>query len=431
MLALLCKGGDTAGVQIGDKIAGRYRLLRRLASGGMGEVWAASNELTNRDFAIKFLLKEFASNDEAYNRFVREAETTGKLQHSSIVDVFDVAQTVDGRPFIVMELLVGEGLDDRLKREGTLPTIQVASYFSQISMALDLAHRAGIVHRDLSSSNIFLAQSRDHNGIAPKILDFGVSKHLGPNDGSFQTCHGAVLGNPLYMSPEQARGAEQVDARTDVWSLGVLMYQCLTGVAAFGSRNYNALMVDIMTRPHRPINELAPAADRALVAIVEGCLVKDRTRRIGSASELAERLAAVARRLGRAEDVSLDNPRRRATDRLPPVRGVVGALDRPSNAAPKGMDRLVPRGTSYGRVASFAGLLGVALGALSVYGVVAWRAGASSVSVSEQPEPEAAQAAATQVPSAVSASGETDAENKAHGAVPSQTAVARRGKLER
>lgn len=374
-MARLLEPAQTRSVEIGEKIAGRYRLLRRLASGGMGEVWAATNELTDRNFAIKFLLEEFASNDEAYNRFVREAETTGKLQHPSIVDVFDVAQTVDGRPFIVMELLSGEPLDERLKREGTLPQVQVAAYFSQISMALDLAHRAGIVHRDLSASNIFLAKSRDGGGIVPKILDFGVSKHLGQNDGAFQTCHGAVLGNPLYMSPEQARGAEQVDARTDVWSLGVLMYQCLTGVAAFSSRNYNALMVDIMTRPHRPLSELAPAVDRSLAAVVEGCLVKDRAHRIGSAGELAERLAAAARRLGREGDGARDMPRRRSTDRLPPVRGVVGALERPSGAPLRGVDRLVPRGTSYGRVASLAGLIGVVLGAVSVYAVVSLREG--------------------------------------------------------
>jgi serine/threonine protein kinase len=350
-------------VQIGDKIAGRYRLLRRLAAGGMGEVWAACNELTNRDFAIKFLLKEFASNDEAYNRFVREAETTGKLQHPSIVDVFDVAQTVDGRPFIVMELLVGEGLDDRLKREGTLSPLQVAAYFSQIGMALDLAHRAGVIHRDLSSSNIFLARSREHNGICPKILDFGVSKHVGGNDGGFQTCHGAVLGNPLYMSPEQARGADQVDPRTDVWSMGVLMYQCLTGTPAFSSRNYNALMVDIMTQAHRPVSELAPHADRSLAVIVEGCLVKDRDHRIASASELAERLAAVARRLARADDSANEGPRRRSTDRFPPVRGVVGAFERPSQLGA----RSTARGMSRRRVASYAGLVGVLIGAASVY----------------------------------------------------------------
>ncbi|HWO09801.1 MAG TPA: serine/threonine-protein kinase, partial [Polyangiaceae bacterium] len=337
-------------MQIGDKIAGRYRLLRRLANGGMGEVWAATNELTNRDFAIKFLLKEFAANDEAYNRFVREAETTGKLQHPSIVDVFDVAQTVDGRPFIVMELLVGEGLDQRLQREGKLSCRQVAAYFSQIAMALDLAHRAGVIHRDLSSSNIFLARSREHNGICPKILDFGVSKHLNAKDGVFQTCHGAVLGNPLYMSPEQARGAEQVDARTDVWSMGVLMYQCLTGATAFSSRNYNALMVDIMTRPHRPVSEAVPGVDRMLAVIVEGCLVKDRDHRIASASELAERLAAVARRLSRAEDAELDGPRRRSTDRLPPVRGAAGTFDRPSLALSRAEARA--RARSQRRVAS-------------------------------------------------------------------------------
>jgi serine/threonine-protein kinase len=360
-------------VQIGDKIAGRYRLLRRLASGGMGEVWAASNELTSRDFAIKFLLKEFASNDEAYNRFVREAETTGKLQHPSIVDVFDVAQTVDGRPFIVMELLVGEGLNDRLTREGRLSPPRVAAYFSQIAMALDLAHRAGVIHRDLSSSNIFLAQAREHNGICPKILDFGVSKHLGANgDGGFQTSHGAVLGNPLYMSPEQARGAEQVDARTDVWSMGVLMYQCLTGTLPFSSRNYNALMVEIMTQAHRPVTELAPGIDRTLAVIVEGCLVKDREHRIASASELAERLAAIARRLGRAEDVAMEGPRRRTTDRLPPVRGVVGAFERPSSAQ---LGRSRAKTMSHRRVASYAGLAGLLLGAASVYALVTWRSG--------------------------------------------------------
>jgi serine/threonine protein kinase len=378
-------------VQIGDKIAGRYRLLRRLASGGMGEVWAASNELTNRDFAIKFLLKEFASNDEAYNRFVREAETTGKLQHPSIVDVFDVAQTVDGRPFIVMELLVGEGLNDRLTRERRLTPLQVAGYFSQIGMALDLAHRADVIHRDLSSSNIFLARSREHNGVCPKILDFGVSKHLGASDRSFQTCHGAVLGNPLYMSPEQARGAEQVDARTDVWSMGVLMYQCLTGGLPFASRNYNALMVEIMTQAHRPVSELAPGVDRTLAVIVEGCLVKDREHRIASASELAERLAAVARRLGRADEGALEGPRRRTSDRLPPVRGVVGAFERPSNAQ-LGRSRVKPM--SARRLASYAGLAGLLVGAASVYALVTWRAGSEGAS-----SPDRASAAPTEAAS--------------------------------
>jgi serine/threonine-protein kinase len=327
----------------------------------MGEVWAVRNELTNRDFAIKFLLTEFASNDQAFNRFVREAETTGKLQHPSIVDVFDVAQTEDGRPFIVMELLQGEGLDERLRRDGTLSPLTVAAYCSQIAMALDLAHRAGIIHRDLSSSNIFLSRSPHETATVPKILDFGISKNLVQSgEGHFQTCHGAVLGNPLYMSPEQACGAEQVDARTDVWSLGVLMYQCLTGSTPFRSRNYNALMVDIMTRPHRPIADAAPSVDRALCAIVEGCLVKDRNQRIPSARDLADQLGAVARRLARDVGETGRMPQRRATDRLPPARGAARGKSGPRPAV------LFAR-SSRVRIASAAGLLGIVVGAASSY----------------------------------------------------------------
>jgi serine/threonine-protein kinase len=329
----------------------------------MGEVWAVRNELTNRDFAIKFLLTEFASNDQAFNRFVREAETTGKLQHPSIVDVFDVAQTEDGRPFIVMELLQGEGLDEFLRRDGTLSPLTTAAYCTQIAMALDLAHRAGIIHRDLSSSNIFLSRSAHDTSTTPKILDFGISKNLVQSgEGHFQTCHGAVLGNPLYMSPEQACGAEQVDARTDVWSLGVLMYQCLTGSTPFRSRNYNALMVDIMTRPHRALLEAAPNVDRSLASIVEGCLVKDRNQRIPSARDLADRLAAVARRLARDVGETGRTPQRRATDRLPPVRGASGAKSGQRAAFFSSPSRL--------RLASAAGLLGIVVGAVSSYMLV-------------------------------------------------------------
>jgi eukaryotic-like serine/threonine-protein kinase len=363
-LANEAKAADTSGVLVGDKIAGRYRLLRRLAAGGMGEVWSVRNELTNRDFAIKFLLTEFASNDQAFNRFVREAETTGKLQHPSIVDVFDVAQTEDGRPFIVMELLMGEGLDERLRREGTLAPLTTASYCSQIAMALDLAHRAGIIHRDLSSSNIFLARSPHDEGTVPKILDFGISKNLvATGEGQFQTCHGAVLGNPLYMSPEQACGAEQVDARTDVWSMGVLMYQCLTGMTPFRSRNYNALMVEIMTRPHRPLVEASPSVDRELAAIVEGCLMKDRTQRIRSARELAERLSAVAHRFAKDASEAGRTPRRRATDRLPSVRGSIPA-PKPGTSR---IDGLLPVRSNGLRLVSAAGVAGLIVGAIFAY----------------------------------------------------------------
>lgn len=307
-------------VHIGDQIAGRYRLLRPLGSGGMGEVWAARNELTNRDFAIKFLLPQLSENDEAFERFVREAKTTGTLQHPSIVDVYDVALGKDGRPFIVMELLHGEELDSTIDRTGSLSPLKTAAYFAQIAAGLQLAHDAGVVHRDLSTNNIFLARSPD-GGIVPKILDFGVSKTLGPVfEGQSVTCDGAVLGNPIFMSPEQARGAREVDARTDIWALGIGMYQALTGKAPFRSTNYNALMVDIMTHRHRPIAQLIPTLDAELARVIEECLVKDRQQRLASAQLLAERLSQIARRLA-TDPAELGNtPRRRATDLLLPPR---------------------------------------------------------------------------------------------------------------
>lgn len=291
----------------------------------MGEVWAARNELTNRDFAIKFLLPEFTENDEAFERFVREAKTTGTLQHPSIIDVYDVALGKDGRPFIVMELLHGEELENLVDRQGAVAPLKTAAYFAQIAAALALAHDAGVIHRDLSTNNIFLSRSKD-GGIVPKILDFGVSKTLGPAfEGQSATCSGAVLGNPIFMSPEQARGADGVDIRTDVWALGVGMYQSVTGAVPFTSQNYNALMVEIMSHKHRPILELVPTLDRELAEIIETCLVKDRELRLGSAHELARRLSGVARRLSSDPEELGRTPRRRATDRLsPPNQSLVG-----------------------------------------------------------------------------------------------------------
>jgi eukaryotic-like serine/threonine-protein kinase len=304
-------------VNPGDVISERYRLLRLLDVGGMGEVWAARNELTQKNFAIKFLLPELAEQPESLERFIREAETAGGLNHPAIVDVFDVAQAEDGRPFIVMELLGGESLEARVERAGAMTPLDAASVIAQVADGLHAAHRAGVVHRDLSSSNVFLVRNPEGGRPNAKILDFGVSKTLGPSARDrMQTAHGAVLGCPEFMSPEQARGAETVDARTDVWSLGVVLYQCLTGATPFRANNYNALMVSILTRPHRPLLEVASAVDPELASLVEACLVKDRERRVSTAREVSDRLAAIARRIAGPSGGEA-SPRRRATDRLP------------------------------------------------------------------------------------------------------------------
>jgi serine/threonine-protein kinase len=281
----------------------------------MGEVWAAKNELTEKHFAIKFLLPSLAERRDLLERFVREARTAGSLNHRAIVDVFDVAQAEDGQPFIVMELLAGETLETRLDRTGRLSSLEAAAFIAQIADGLAVAHAAGIVHRDLSSANVFLSRNPDGGRALPKILDFGVSKTLGPDAiDRTQTGNGAVLGSPEFMSPEQARGAEAVDGRTDIWSLGIVLYQALTGTPPFRAKNYNALMVSIMTRSHRPLLEVAPFVDKELAGIVEACLHKDRDMRVQTARDLADRLGKVARRL--AGDAELA-PKRRATDRLP------------------------------------------------------------------------------------------------------------------
>jgi serine/threonine protein kinase len=357
-------------VQPGDVIAERYRLLRLLDVGGMGEVWAAKNELTQKSFAIKFLLPELAERPDALERFIREAETAGSLNHRAIVDVFDVAQAEDGRAFIVMELLSGESLETRIERGGPLTSLETATALSQVADGLDAAHRAGIVHRDLSSANVFLSRNPDGGAPIAKILDFGVSKTLGPaRHDRTQTGNGAVLGCPEFMSPEQARGAEAVDARTDVWSLGIVLYQCLVGTAPFRAQNYNALMVAILTRPHRPLLEVAPSVDRELAEVVEGCLTKERDARLQSAAEVRDRLAAIVRRL--AGNAALPTaPQRRATDRLPAkspeAKAKAGALGLEDLQA---LDRLRARRRVVGLVSA---AVGVGAGALIALAYGSW-----------------------------------------------------------
>jgi serine/threonine protein kinase len=304
-------------VKQGDRISSKYRLLRRLGEGGMGEVWAARNERTDRDFAIKFLLPYLVGNSQAIERFVREARATGQLHHPNIVSVLDAGRAEDGRLYLVMELLAGESLEQRLVRERALPQLSACVLFSQVARALEAAHRAGLVHRDLSSGNVFLVPPDQGSEPVVRLLDFGVSKILGSRtDGRLRTANGAILGALEYMSPEQACGAEGVDERTDLWSLGVLLYECLTGERPFGGSNYRALIFNILHTPHRPLGQAAPRVDPELCSLVEACLVKDREVRLDSARQIAEQLERIAWRLSASGAERAPIARRRATDRL-------------------------------------------------------------------------------------------------------------------
>jgi serine/threonine protein kinase len=311
-------GPNIRRVKTGELVSRKYRLLRRIAEGGMGEVWSARNERTNRDFAIKFLLPALARDPEALHRFVREAKATGQLRHANIVTAMDAGMH-DGRPYLVMELLSGESLHARLTRDGRLDELETCILLGQVARALEHAHASSLVHRDLSAANVHLCDGQDDGPPIVKVLDFGVSKVLDDSqNGRVRTDNGKILGSPLYMSPEQARGAEGVDARTDIWSLGVLAYQCVSGKMPFAGANYNALMFAILQSPHDSVANLVPQLDPELAELIESCLVKDRELRTASVKELAINFEQIALRLSQDRDRSRYVRLRRSVDRLRP-----------------------------------------------------------------------------------------------------------------
>src|SRR5262245_49396867 len=194
-----------------------------LGSGASGSVWQAKNELIDRDVALKIMRPDVAEDAIALQRFFNEAKASGRVRSPSIVEILDLGQAEDGSPFLVFELLQGEGLDILLQREGIMMPEPLFELLVGVARALDLAHAQGIVHRDLKPANIFIHTTPESDRVA-KILDFGISKVFDTTH-NFQLTHaGTVVGSPAYMSPEQAAGQEDIDGRADVWSLGVVMY---------------------------------------------------------------------------------------------------------------------------------------------------------------------------------------------------------------
>jgi serine/threonine-protein kinase len=285
-------------LQAGALVGGKYRLERLIGQGSMGAVWAARNEMTDRAFAVKFMLPVYAGQPALVQRFLHEARVCGRLEHPSLVDIYDLgtAAEVGGAPFLVMELLRGEGLDTLLRRVTRLDTRHICPLLFEVAGALDLAHEAGIVHRDIKPANIFLHRSRK-GVIVPKLLDFGVSKSLSEVELEL-TQVGSVVGSPLYMAPEQAQGQTDIDSRADVWALGVILYESLSGQLPFPDGKYNAVLSSILTQRPRPLRDLVPGVPFALSDIVDLCLVKDRNRRMASAAQLASKLEEIILRHG-------------------------------------------------------------------------------------------------------------------------------------
>lgn len=275
----------------GAIIAGRYRLVDKLGSGGMGAVWLCQDLSLDSTCAVKIIDPEKSRSEEVRKRFIREAKAAAQLRGPHVVDVFDRGE-FEGLLYIAMEHLEGEDLCTRLALKGRLDAETTYRVIAHVARALSSAHALGIVHRDLKPENIFLVPGYDEE--VAKVLDFGIAQHEAYRIEDHATREGAFLGTPYYVSPEQARG-KPTDHRSDLWSLGVIAYQCLTGSPPFESDSLGELMGLILYEPIPKITEVNPELPPAMEAFWSRAIERDREQRFQSARELAD---ALGRALG-------------------------------------------------------------------------------------------------------------------------------------
>jgi len=275
-------------------LADKYQLERLLGQGGMGAVYVAMNLALQRRVALKVMNDEFAAKPDAVERFHREAIAASRVSHPSIVQVFDAGR-FEGKPWISMELLDGESLAHRLQR-GRMTVDEAVAMATGILSALEEVHREGVIHRDLKPDNIFLAYHRDGTW-TPKILDFGVAK-VAREDGLHRlTMTGAVVGTALYLAPEQAQGVRDIDARIDVYAMGVVLCECLSGQRPYDVKSLGELIGKMLSEPPRSLGTLAPDLPAELVPVVDRCLAFDRAERHPSAEALLTAITQVHREI--------------------------------------------------------------------------------------------------------------------------------------
>jgi serine/threonine-protein kinase len=283
----------------GDIIAGKYALDEMLGAGGMGAVFRARNTTIDMPVAIK-LIRADLDREALTGRLLQEARAAAKLSHPAIVRVFDVGKTALGDPFIVMELLEGQTLASVLEREGRLSSARAVQLLLPIADALSVAHAKGLVHRDVKPDNVFIANDSEGQ-LQPKLVDFGIVKADQASGNSQLTQVGAIIGSPDYMSPEQARGLDRIDLRSDVWSFAIVLYETILGETPFAADNYNALLRLIVESTAPSLLERS-AADAELSAIVERGMSKDPNDRFASMGQMGRALALWLFEQGVTED---------------------------------------------------------------------------------------------------------------------------------
>ncbi|MBA3452798.1 MAG: serine/threonine protein kinase [Deltaproteobacteria bacterium] len=273
---------------IGTTLSGRYLVTRKIGQGGMGAVYEATHTIINKRVAVKVLLEKYAQREALVKRLKQEAQLASSVDNEHIISVTDFGTTEDGRTFVVMEYLDGESLAECLTRETQLSEQRILRIVSQAASALAAAHAKGIVHRDIKPENLFILRRKDADFV--KVVDFGISKSLRASGEEEETTRltqtGMVLGTPLYMSPEQARGDDELDHRVDVYALGVIMYEASTGRVPFIGNNYLSVISQVLNEEPKALRELRPELSEEFEAVVLKAMSKDVNDRYASANDM-------------------------------------------------------------------------------------------------------------------------------------------------
>ncbi|MDB4972672.1 MAG: Serine/threonine protein kinase PrkC, regulator of stationary phase, partial [Myxococcaceae bacterium] len=290
-----------------------------------GEVWEGEHQLTGRRVAVKVLSDAYLQNKKVVARFGREARAASAVQHDGIVEILDQDRTEEGVPFLVMEFLEGESVGQRIKRQKRLSEGETLAIMLPLLDALDAAHQAGVIHRDLKPDNVFILPGvRGEERI--KILDFGISQKADEIEHRL-TQEGSVLGTPHYMSPEQARGDASIDVRVDVYAAAVMFYECLVGEVPFDAGNYNALLQIILSQPPTPPRERGASVSAPVEQVLMAALAKRREQRPPNARAFRELLLEAGRQ---GDDVQLET----STWKFRSVPRLSSLPPRPSSLAP-------------------------------------------------------------------------------------------------
>ncbi|MGN6105062.1 MAG: serine/threonine protein kinase [Kofleriaceae bacterium] len=280
---------------VGATLSGRYLVTRKVGQGGMGAVYEATHTLIGKRVAVKVLLEKYAKREAIVARLKQEAQLASSVNNEHIIDVTDFGTTDDGRTFVVMEFLEGESLAECLARETRLPEQRLLRIVHQSASALAAAHAKGIVHRDIKPENLFLLRRKEQDFV--KVVDFGISKSLRSSSEEEEqprlTQTGMVLGTPLYMSPEQARGDDELDHRVDIYALGVIMYEAASGRVPFVGNNYLSVISQVLNEEPPSLRGIRPELSEEFEAIVQRAMAKDRSDRYASAAEMLTDIGAV------------------------------------------------------------------------------------------------------------------------------------------